>query len=112
MASATKKGSSTAKGKRKPAAAKARPAKSAGKAAGKPAGKPQRADKRRAAPEPEPTTPSIGEPERSAPPLAEIDAEALEFIEAIDRFKKQHGRPFPSWSEVLMVVRQLGYRRG
>lgn len=53
-----------------------------------------------------------GELERSAPPLAEIDADALEFIEAIDRFKKQHGRPFPNWSEVLMVLRDLGYRRG
>jgi hypothetical protein len=50
-------------------------------------------------------------PDRSAPPLAEIDADALEFIEAIDHFKKQHGRPFPSWSEVLMVLRQLGYSR-
>ena len=49
--------------------------------------------------------------ERSAPPLAEGDAEALEFIEAIDRFKREHGRPFPSWSEVLMVLRELGYRR-
>ena len=53
-----------------------------------------------------------GELERSAPPMAEIDADALEFIEAIDRFKKQHGRPFPNWSEVLMVLRSLGYRRG
>jgi hypothetical protein len=50
--------------------------------------------------------------ERSAPPMAEIDAEALEFIEAIDRFKREHGRPFPSWSEVLMVLRELGYHRG
>lgn len=53
----------------------------------------------------------IDEPERSAPALAEVDADVLEFIEAIDRFKKQHGRPFPSWSEVLLIVRQLGYTR-
>ena len=57
------------------------------------------------------TADDIEAPERSAPPLAEVDAEALEFIEALDRFKKQHGRPFPSWSEVLLVLRQLGYRR-
>ncbi|MBX3464176.1 MAG: hypothetical protein KF830_13465 [Planctomycetes bacterium] len=50
-------------------------------------------------------------PDRAAPQLAEIDAEVLEFIEALDRFKRQHGRPFPSWSEVLMVLRDLGYRR-
>lgn len=55
--------------------------------------------------------PNPSPPERSAPAMAEIDAEALEFIEAIDRFKRQHGRPFPSWSEVLMVLRELGYRR-
>lgn len=53
----------------------------------------------------------IEEPERSAPPLAEVDTEALEFIAAIDRFKKENGRPFPSWSEILLVVRQLGYKR-
>lgn len=59
----------------------------------------------------EPSLDQIDEPDRSAPPLAEIDADALEFIAAIDRFKKEHARPFPSWSEVLLIVRQLGYRR-
>lgn len=53
----------------------------------------------------------VEEPERSSPAMAEVDAEALEFIAAIDRFKKEHGRPFPSWSEVLLILRQLGYRR-
>lgn len=55
--------------------------------------------------------PTAATAERSAPPMAEVDADALEFIEAIDRFKREHGRPFPSWSEVLMVLRDLGYRR-
>ncbi|MCA8953500.1 MAG: hypothetical protein KDE27_28565 [Planctomycetes bacterium] len=49
--------------------------------------------------------------ERSAPALAEVDADALEFIAAIDRFKAEHGRPFPSWSEILLVLRSLGYRK-
>lgn len=53
----------------------------------------------------------VDEPDRATPPLAEVDADALEFIAAIERFKKQHSRPFPSWSEVLLVLRQLGYRR-
>ena len=57
-------------------------------------------------------TEDIDEADRSTPPLAEVDAEVLEFIAAIERFKKQHARPFPSWSEVLLVLRQLGYRRG
>lgn len=52
------------------------------------------------------------EPGRSNPLGLEVDAEVLEFIDAIDRFKKEHNRPFPSWSEVLHVLRGLGYRRG
>jgi len=71
--------------------------------------RPQRAKKTAARPV-DPLA-DIEEPERSAPPLAEIDADALEFIAAIDRFKKENGRPFPSWSEVLLVVRRLGYKR-
>lgn len=50
-------------------------------------------------------------PQRSNPLGLEIDDEVLEFIAALDRFKKEHGRPFPSWSEVLHVLRALGYRR-
>jgi hypothetical protein len=51
------------------------------------------------------------EPDRSSPQLAEVDAEVLEFIAELDRFKQEHGRPFPSWSEVLLVLRRMGYRR-
>ena len=53
----------------------------------------------------------VEEPDRSSPALAEVDTEVLEFIAAIDRFKKENGRPFPSWSEILLVLRELGYRR-
>ena len=52
-----------------------------------------------------------GEPGRSSPAMAEVDTDVLEFIAAIDDFKRANGRPFPSWSEVLLVVRQLGYKR-
>ena len=41
----------------------------------------------------------------------EVDPAVLEFIAAIDKFKKEHNRPFPSWSEVLHVLRDLGYKR-
>lgn len=64
-----------------------------------------------AAPAPTSVLDDVEEPDRSSPAMAEVDAEALEFIAAIDRFKKENGRPFPSWSEVLLVLRQLGYRR-
>lgn len=68
--------------------------------------------KKAAAPKPPPApADDVEAPDRSAPALAEVDAEVLEFIAAIDRFKKANGRPFPSWSEVLLVVRQLGYHR-
>jgi hypothetical protein len=55
---------------------------------------------------------AIKKTERSSPPMAEIDGDVLEFIAAIDRFKLEHGRPFPNWSEILLIVRQLGYKRG
>lgn len=88
--------------KKKPKPAKTRPGRSSAPSPRKSAGgKPRSANRH-------PTTATA---ERSAPPMAEIDADALEFIEAIDRFKREHGRPFPSWSEVLMVLRELGYRR-
>lgn len=43
--------------------------------------------------------------------MAEVDEDVLEFIAAIEEFKLTHSRPFPSWSEVLSVVRDLGYKR-
>ena len=68
--------------------------------------------KRRAAPDrSRASLDDVEEPDRSSPALAEVDADVLEFIAAIDRFKKEHGRPFPSWSEVLLIIRRLGYRR-
>ena len=38
-----------------------------------------------------------------------IDPEAMEFIHAIDAYNIAHDRPFPSWSEVLHILRELGY---
>lgn len=38
-------------------------------------------------------------------------AEVLEFVTAIDEFKRKNQKPFPSWSEVLGVLRSLGWRR-
>lgn len=49
---------------------------------------------------------------KSSPtPNIVVDADVLEFIAALDAFKARHGRPFPSWSEVLHVLRGLGYRK-
>ncbi len=38
-------------------------------------------------------------------------ADELEFINAINAYKHRHARPFPTWSEVLHVLKALGYRR-
>ena len=37
--------------------------------------------------------------------------EVVEFITAIDEYKRKHQRPFPNWSEVLEIVKALGYSR-
>ncbi|MCA9084313.1 MAG: hypothetical protein KDA81_09670 [Planctomycetaceae bacterium] len=38
------------------------------------------------------------------------DAE-VEFMRAMDDYKRRSGRPFPTWSEVLEVLLSLGYRK-
>ena len=35
----------------------------------------------------------------------------LEFLQAIQAYKQASGRNFPTWSEVLEVVRSLGYEK-
>ena len=37
--------------------------------------------------------------------------ELMEFVSAIDEYKRQNQRPFPTWSEVLQVLKSLGYRK-
>ncbi len=37
--------------------------------------------------------------------------EEIEFMMAIDDYKRRSGRQFPTWSEVLEVLRDLGYRK-
>tara|TARA_R110002126_G_scaffold41590_5_gene120826 strand:- start:12922 stop:13125 length:204 start_codon:yes stop_codon:yes gene_type:complete len=41
----------------------------------------------------------------------QMDAEVIAFITAIDDYKRVHSRPFPTWSEVLKVLKDLGYKR-
>ncbi|MDE0891616.1 MAG: hypothetical protein OSB14_05490 [Planctomycetota bacterium] len=41
----------------------------------------------------------------------EMSGDLVEFITAIDSYKRIHERPFPSWSEVLVIVKALGYER-
>ncbi len=41
----------------------------------------------------------------------DMSEDVLEFINAINRFKSTSGRSFPTWSEVLEILRGLGYEK-
>lgn len=41
----------------------------------------------------------------------ELTLEEIEFVRAIDRYKRKFNRPFPTWSEILAIVKELGYTR-
>ena len=40
-----------------------------------------------------------------------MDEEQFAFIMAIDEYKRVNNRPFPTWTEVLEVIKHLGYRK-
>ena len=37
--------------------------------------------------------------------------ELLDFVMAIDDYKRVNNKPFPTWSEIFELVKYLGYRR-
>jgi len=37
--------------------------------------------------------------------------EQLAFLHAVNEYKKVNNRPFPSWSEVLDIIKAMGYRK-
>lgn len=43
--------------------------------------------------------------------LESLTSEELQFIKAIEKYKSAHNKHFLSWTEVLRIVRDLGYRR-
>jgi hypothetical protein len=48
---------------------------------------------------------------RRAAEEGEITGELLEFIMAIDEYKRINERPFPTWSEIFEIIHYLGYRK-
>lgn len=40
-----------------------------------------------------------------------LSGDELEFINAINAYKQAYHKPFPTWSEVLHVLKWLGYRK-
>ena len=49
--------------------------------------------------------------DRKAAEEGEMTGEQFEFCMAIEMYKKVNKRLYPTWTEVLEVVRQLGYRK-
>lgn len=41
----------------------------------------------------------------------DYDTEEIDFMKAIEDYKRDFCRPFPTWSEVLEVAKALGYRK-
>lgn len=50
-------------------------------------------------------------PERRAAEEGEMNDEQFEFLMAMDQYKQVNQRPFPTWTEVLEVIKALGYRK-
>ncbi|MHC4740910.1 MAG: hypothetical protein ACYS8Z_03300 [Planctomycetota bacterium] len=48
---------------------------------------------------------------RKAAEEGRMSDEQFEFLLAIDEYKKSNSRPFPTWTEVLEVIKALGYRK-
>ena len=49
--------------------------------------------------------------DRKAAEEGEMTAEQFEFCMAIETYKKVNKKMFPTWTEVLEVIQQLGYRK-
>jgi len=49
--------------------------------------------------------------ERRSAEEGEMTDEQFEFIMAVNEYKKVNKRPFPTWTEVLDIIRALGYRK-
>lgn len=48
---------------------------------------------------------------RTERPILVTPGEEVEFRAAIDQYKHQSGRQFPTWSEVLEVLHSIGYEK-
>ncbi len=56
----------------------------------------------------------LGERRRQIDPTTcerDYNNDEIEFMKAMDQYKRDNRRPFPTWSEVLEVLRAMGYRK-
>ena len=49
--------------------------------------------------------------ERKSAEEGEMNSEQFEFVMAIETYKRLNRRLYPTWTEILEIVRQLGYRK-
>ena len=49
--------------------------------------------------------------ERKAAEEGQMSDEQFEFLMTIDEYKRKNTRPFPTWTEVLEVIKAMGYRK-
>lgn len=49
--------------------------------------------------------------ERKAAEEGQMSDEQFEFLMAVQEYKRKNARPFPTWTEVLELIKALGYRK-
>lgn len=49
--------------------------------------------------------------DRKSAEEGQMSDEQFQFVMAIDEYKRANSRPFPTWTEVLDVIKALGYRK-
>jgi hypothetical protein len=49
--------------------------------------------------------------DRKSAEEGQMSDEQFEFLMAIDEYKRKNTRPVPTWTEVLEVIKALGYRK-
>jgi hypothetical protein len=49
--------------------------------------------------------------DRKAAEEGQMTDEQFAFVMAVDQYKKLNSRPFPTWTEVLDIIKTLGYRK-
>ena len=49
--------------------------------------------------------------DRKAAEEGQMSDEQFEFLMAIEQYKRENNRPFPTWTEIFEVITALGYRK-
>ena len=49
--------------------------------------------------------------ERRAAEEGEMTDEQFEFVMAVNEYRRVNKRPFPTWTEVLDIIKAMGYRK-